>query len=343
MRFVLFAIGLGLTLTACSMTPLESAPDECVQGQEPCGSGCVPTGTCQPTPAAGTGGNAVPGGLGGNDGTGGTAGSASVPPTGGAGTVTSATSEAPSSNCTDLASSHTVLTTDFGGTFVRVDGVNKQYFMQANWWGFYEQETETVDGLSFSVANPAAATSYSDMPMGYPSFFIGSYAGHSPSGSNLPKQVSALSNVYTVFSTNASSKGYTNFNAAYDVWLTSTGDPLPSYQYDPGTGGAYLMVWLFMPMNRQPRGFNMHPSQAVRGLPGTWDVWIDPTNPPCVSYVSTTTLEKLDFDLNGFIKDSVSKGYGITNSMYLSVVFGGFEVWGGGDGLQVKAFCANVL
>ena len=59
--------------------------------------------------------------------------------------------------------------------------------------------------------------------------------------------------------------------------------------------------------------------------------------------MSTTTLEKLDFDLNGFIKDSVSKGYGITNSMYLSVVFGGFEVWGGGDGLQVEAFCANVL
>ena len=346
MRFVLFAIGLGLTLTACSMTPLESAPNGCVQGQEPCGAGCVPTGTCQPTTAAGAGGNggqAGSGGSGDNPGMGGTAGSATVPATGGAVTATSATSGAPSSNCTDLASFHTVLTTDFAGTFVRVDGVNKQYFMQANWWGFYDQETETVDGLSFSVANPTAATSYGDMPMGYPSFFIGSYAGHSPTGSNLPKQVSALSNVYTVFSTNASSKGYTNFNAAYDVWLTSTGDPLPSYQYDPGTGGAYLMVWLFMPMNRQPRGFNMHPSQAVRGLPGTWDVWIDNSDPPCISYVSTTPLDKLDYDLNNFIQDAVANNYGVTSSMFLSIIFAGFEIWGGADGLQAKAFCANVL
>jgi hypothetical protein len=29
--------------------------------------------------------------------------------------------------------------------------------------------------------------------------------------------------------------------------------------------------------------------------------------------------------------------------MYLSIVFAGFEIWGGGDGLQAKAFCANVL
>ncbi len=28
--------------------------------------------------------------------------------------------------------------------------------------------------------------------------------------------------------------------------------------------------------------------------------------------------------------------------MYLSIIFAGFEVWGGGDGLQVKQFCANV-
>jgi hypothetical protein len=183
---------------------------------------------------------------------------------------------------------------------------------------------------------------YGDMPMGYPSFFIGSYAGHTPTGSNLPKQVSALSNVYTSFSTNASSKGYSNYNAAYDVWFTSTGSPLPAYQYDPGPGGAYLMVWLFKPTDRQPRGINAYPGQAVRGLPGTWNVWIDYTNPPCISYVSTTPLDKLDFDLNNVIQDSVTKGYGITSSMYLSIIFAGFEIWGGADGIQAKAFCANV-
>jgi hypothetical protein len=28
--------------------------------------------------------------------------------------------------------------------------------------------------------------------------------------------------------------------------------------------------------------------------------------------------------------------------MYLSIIFGGFEVWSGGDGLELKQFCAVV-
>jgi hypothetical protein len=255
----------------------------------------------------------------------------------------SGTTFAASNNCTDHATLRTVVNTDFGGTFIPVDGVSKQYYFQANWWGMYDRESEALDGLSFSVANPTGAASYGDMPMGYPSLFIGSYAGHATSGSNLPKKVSALTKVYTSFSTNASSMGYSNYNAAYDVWLTATGTALPEYQYDPGVGGAYLMVWLFKPTDRQPRGFNAHPRQTVRDLAGTWDVWVDSSNPPCISYVSTTPLDQLDFDLNNFIQDSVTNGYGITGSMYLSIIFGGFEIWGDANGLRAKAFCANVL
>ena len=87
----------------------------------------------------------------------------------------------------------------------------------------------------------------------------------------------------------------------------------------------------------------MYSRHTVSGLPGTWDVWIDNTDPLCISYVSTSVLEKLDFDLNTFIQDSVGNRYGITSSMFLSIVFAGFEIWGGGNGLQTKAFCANVL
>ena len=50
----------------------------------------------------------------------------------------------------------------------------------------------------------------------------------------------------------------------------------------------------------------------------------------------------MDFGLNKFIQDSVKNNYGITNSMYLSVVFSGFEIWGQGDGLSVDRFCAKV-
>jgi hypothetical protein len=102
------------------------------------------------------------------------------------------------------------------------------------------------------------------------------------------------------------------------------------------------MVWYFKPENRQPRGMNQHQGTSVPGIPGTWDVWIDNTNPPCLTYVSNSPIGSLDFDLNDFIKDSVKNKYGITESMYLSIIFAGFEIWGGGDGLAAEAFCATV-
>jgi hypothetical protein len=84
-------------------------------------------------------------------------------------------------------------------------------------------------------------------------------------------------------------------------------------------------------------------------MPGTWDVWIDPqrltgtnASAPCISYVSTSPLDSLSCDLNKFIQDAVANNYGVTSSMYLSIIFGGFEIWGGGNGLQVKQFCAKV-
>ena len=103
------------------------------------------------------------------------------------------------------------------------------------------------------------------------------------------------------------------------------------------------MVWLFQPSDRQPRGKIVANGSVVKDVSGGWDVWFDnSTNPPCVSYVSSNKLASLQFDLNNFIQDAVSSGYGVTANQYLSIVFAGFEVWGGADGLQEKAFCARV-
>ena len=77
-------------------------------------------------------------------------------------------------------------------------------------------------------------------------------------------------------------------------------------------------------------------------MPGSWTVWYDSTNPPCVSYVSGQPVSDLQFDLNEFIQDAKSNKWGVTDSQYLSLIFGGTEVWGGGDGFQLKQFCANV-
>jgi len=221
---------------------------------------------------------------------------------------------------------------------------NKSYIMQANWWGSpYNAQSETLSALGFTVANPNnAVTSNPSLPLGYPSIYIGSYSGRTTKGSNLPKQVSALTSVPTIISTNVDQKGSASYNAAYDVWFTAGASPLGSQDTNPGAGGTYLMVWLFMPSDKQPRGSIKVRGGTVDGVDGDWDVWYDNTNPPCVSYVSSTKIASLSFDLNDFIKHAVKNSLGVTNSQYLSIIFGGFEIWGGGDGVQLKHFCANV-
>ncbi|MBN1654836.1 MAG: hypothetical protein JXA30_13780 [Deltaproteobacteria bacterium] len=248
-----------------------------------------------------------------------------------------------SSICSDAASANGSLSGAYQGAMITAAGA-KSYYLQSNWWFLYDKQSIAYNGLSFTVSNPtnAAVDAYTGSPIGYPSFFVGSYAGHATSASNLPRKVSDIASIPTVFATNATQKGIENHNAAFDVWFTPDASLLSNSQYSPPPGGAYLMIWLFDPERRQPRGSNLHPGQTVEQAPGTWDVWIHATNPPCISYVSTTPLDTLEVDLNSFIRDSVDNGYGITGDMYLNLVFAGFEIWGGGDGLSVNRFCIQV-
>lgn len=98
------------------------------------------------------------------------------------------------------------------------------------------------------------------------------------------------------------------------------------------------MVWLYKPSAKQPRG-SIIGSVTVAGQ--AFDTWADSTNPPCISYVAKTPINKLTFDLNDFIKDAIKQGK-VSSSMYLSVIFAGFEIWAGGDKATVNNFCAKV-
>ena len=298
-----------------------------------------------PVATPGTGGSSTGGTTsnGGAPGTGGRASTGGTPSTGGI-TSSGGSSQPPSSvDCTDTSSFSFLINQQYGGTYISVDNnTSKNYYMQANWWGTpYSNQAETLNGLGFTMSNPSnAVTSVPNNPLGFPSIFIGAYSGKTTKGSNLPKQVSALTSIPTIFSTNVDQKGSASYNATYDVWFAQSSAGVSGST--PGTGGAYLMVWLFKPSDKQPRGLLRANAETVNGVSGRWDVWYDSTNPPCVSYVSVDEVASLQFDLNDFIRDAVTNSYGITNSQYLSIVFAGFEVWGGGDGLQIKNFCANV-
>jgi hypothetical protein len=259
-----------------------------------------------------------------------------------------------SADCIDTSTSTLSFTKQYEGGSLAVTGSTKTYYTNSNWWHKFGGQTVTLDGLSMKIGNAQAASvpASDGNPMGFPTIFIGAYSGHETVGSNLPKQVSAIKSVPTIFETNASSLDTSNLNATYDVWFTASGGKLTSaMQNNPGKGGAYLMVWMFKPEDRQPRGGTVdskgigtpnYPATSIDGIPGNWDVWVDPSDPLCISYVSSTPIDGLAFDLNKFIQDSVNKKYGITSSMYLNLVFAGSEIWSGGDGLEVKQFCAAV-
>jgi hypothetical protein len=309
-----------------------------------CTSG-VPTTEGGSGGAPGTGGKSGTGGTkgsGGAPGTGGKTGTGGGPGTGGNSQTTAAV------DCADTSTYTNYVSGQYGATQVSVDNnSNKTYYMHANWWGSpYGQQAEDVSGIGFTITGTTPTnivSSKPENPLGFPSVFIGSY-GSNPTkvtkGSNLPKQVSALTSVPTILVTNVDTMGVTSYNATYDVWLTASSAVVTGN--NPGTGGAYLMVWQFKPTDKQPRGTLMSNGSVIKGVKGGWDVWYDSTNPPCVSYVSSNKIADLEFDLKYFIQDAIDNAYGVTTSQYLSIIFAGFEVWGGGDGLQIKKFCANV-
>jgi hypothetical protein len=287
-------------------------------------------------PATGAGGSAGAGGAGGGGGRGGASGSGGT------------TAPISALDCPDTSSFTASVSAQYGVTRIPVDNnANKTYYMQANWWGSpWNNQVETINGIGFAMTNPPPnnVTSNKDNPMGFPSIYIGSYQGRGTTGSNLPMQLCLLGSLPTVLSTNADKLGWSSYNAAYDVWLTQGSSPLGSSASSP-CPGAYLMVWLFKPTDKQPRGSVLVDGRAIDGVPGAWTVWVDSSTASCpaVTYVSTTRLASLEVDLNLFLQDAVANKYGsITSSLYLSTIFAGFEVWGGGDGLQLTKFCANV-
>jgi len=351
---------LPLSLVACD----NSTQFSCSPGSEPCGTVCVPMGTCEDylsaggTPAVGGGGSGATGGItasGAAGPTGGVGASGAVGPTGGLPPQTGGvapTGGAPvvkecpvrTGACSDTSTSKGSISEQYGRVRADVDvGENelvKQYMFTANWWNQYSGQTVTMDGLSLRIQG-SASNGGSNTPAGFPAIYIGNYQGFATGCSNLPMQVSQITEIPTIFRTNVTGSSH-DFNAAYDVWFTNDGRLLDSEKdTSPGAGGAYLMVWLYDPDGRQPVGGPTANGKTVSGVPGSWTVWTG-GSPTVISYLSDTPRSELTFDLNDFIQDAVNNGYGLSNSQYLNIVFAGFEVWNGGDGNSIDQFCVDV-
>jgi hypothetical protein len=245
-------------------------------------------------------------------------------------------------SCSSATGGPGTITDPYGTAHVTCSG--KDYIVQNNVWGSSAAQTITYGtGTKFKVTNQTGNNS-GDAPVSYPSLFIGANNGRSTASSGLPLAVSAITATGLKTSWTWAANGATgSYNAAYDVWFSTSsgGDPSAAVP-----SGGYLMVWFHKPTTDQPIG-TQGPSVTLEGK--NWNVWSgnnSGSNKPCVSYVAQTDITSLTYNLGAFIRDAVdNKRWGTSVSAtgwYLTNVYSGFEIWSGGVGVETKDFAVAV-
>jgi len=221
--------------------------------------------------------------------------------------------------------------------------------VQNNIFGSGGQYDISYNGPSFTITNFTGSTATTGAPIGYPSLFIGSAGGdgQATTGSNLPKQVKALTDIPTAWRWSGTG---TEFNAAYDVWFSPTS----------GDGGkatrSFLMVWFNRTNGVNAEGQGEGHSGGVATINGkSFNTYVSQQfeGRPIISYVYVPTmtvpsLNEWAFDLNDFITDAKTRTSTaqstpvINDNLYLTNVFSGFEVWSGVSALKTDKFCIQV-
>ena len=216
--------------------------------------------------------------------------------------------------------------------------------VQNNIFGSGGQYDLSYNGPSFTITNFTGSAATTGAPIGYPSLFIGSAGGdgQATTGSNLAKQVMALTDIPTAWRWSGTG---TQFNAAYDVWFSPTAG-------DGGKGNrSFLMVWFSKTSNVFAEGEGEGHSGGQATINGkSFSTYVSQQfeGRPIISYVATTPLSEWSFDLNDFITDAKTRTSTaqatpvINNNLYLTNVFAGFEVWSGVSNLKTDKFCIQV-
>jgi hypothetical protein len=239
-------------------------------------------------------------------------------------------------------------------------GTGESYIVQNNAWGATSSDnTQVIDftGNGFTITRQSAGPN-GNVPISFPSIFVGGNGFRGNNGSlttrsddRMPIRVGNIQSVQTRLRHNG---GNGDHNVTYDVWFANQA---PQGEYETAQA-AFLMVWLFKPGGRNAIGFNGNaPTVNVDGR--NWRLYVgdrneasDGTggNAPVISYVNEgAVIPDYQFDLNDFIRDAITRsqagqlnGANFNANMFLTDIFGGFEIWGGGQGLRIDEFTAVV-
>jgi len=237
---------------------------------------------------------------------------------------------------------------DFERAKVLVNGEN--YIIQNNNWGNPDGTDLILNytNNSFVIASGSGNGGPSQgAPASFPSIYIGAN-GNTANGvyststtDNLPRQTSQINSINTTLAWSGSTS---EFNVTYDVWFAASP---PQGQYEDGIDG-FLMVWFRDPAGAQPIGSSVG-SATIGGQ--SFTVWRGPrgdgpagyNDAPVVSYVANSQINNWTFNLKEFFSNAESNGW-LPSNLYLTDVFGGFEIWSGGAGgnLSVTEFSCVV-
>jgi chitodextrinase len=218
-----------------------------------------------------------------------------------------------------------VICEKFGGTYIQSNTLR----VQNNVWGADTPQCIDVNQSGgFTVTQAGHNKPTNGAPAAYPSIYAGCHWAQCTSGSGLPMLASTggFGDIRT--SVSMSYPGSGTWNAAYDLWF----DPTP--RTDGQNTGAEVMIWLNRQGSIQPIG---SPVGTVSLAGGTWQVWFGNVGWNVISYLRTSTANSIDFAVDTFYSDAVSRGFA-QRSWYLTSVQAGFEPWVGGAGLTVNSF-----
>jgi hypothetical protein len=221
------------------------------------------------------------------------------------------------------------------GTIVWVNkhtiSVGGQYLINPD--GFRESMTlENIGyGNNFTVATKTPATG---LVRAFPDFLYGCSWGVCSPNRKLPVQVSRDGDPGASVSTSGHPAG--EYNAAYDIWL----ELKPYLSGQPH--GAEIMIW---PRETANVG-------SLRGYPEVridgalyWEVeWRARNSHGSWNYVQFRKVSQTDslrgIHLNDFFRAAEARGWASPN-WYIQSITAGFEIWSGGQGLQMSNFWAR--
>jgi post-segregation antitoxin (ccd killing protein) len=234
-----------------------------------------------------------------------------------------------------------------------------QYSFGGDQWNASFSSTYQCETITNSTAPPPSGpsmaysgNSFDDTtgtPADYPDFTYGCFYGACTQNTQLPIQVSALSN-YSITSgeTVVEPSGASN-DVAYDIWF-NTGPTTPTNQ---NTTGTEMMIWVQRNGGVGPSG----PVTTITSSGITWNVytWTNTGNCNCsgtgsqvIDFINAapssngpTSGTTFSLNLVPFFEEALALGQ-IQSSWYLTTIEFGTEIWVGGPGIQVNNFWVNV-